>query len=633
MRSSLVTEAFPRIGSYGREKVMTQALVLDRVMEGRPLVSQSRLLQLPSDILTDIVNLLADDSSTLASLAKVNSDCRQLARSSQFAEISFNYANSQAQQLLSKLDQERISRNNNSKQGPTIGACVRRITTASYPDFVIYFMRSETFQTTETSAEREEQAHQRYKSIRADIQRVICSALPNLEVIVWHDAYPMGISLFKHIMESPARHLWLRRLPIEKQTIVTFLEQPPIPSTWPLRSLVISVYLELLPREPAREETHPELAPARFFELLLRSCAPTLESLTWLLRNKSINGKLIPQPSNDKPVSFPRLHFLRLDNLGPPRSLLPSLFNAPLRHLSLHLQPDFELRDILANCGNFSDLETLVVQPLPESKDYAEFIAGFIARHEMVKKLYVSEDSQARGETAHLDTCIIPLFSTGRFERLRTLSLTWGGGDYRKMEQYTISVWTASLATIACLASLEELSLGAGTEAGPYCQWLVDHDRLRDIFFKLKKLKGLALYHDTYPWETSSTSENAERYYGAQSFTEDEISDMLARLDLEENPAYLTRILNREGDEEERFDRGYILWEVLHRNRMLKQTEAWAAAFPSLKWTYFGQRLMGVEEELELGSPARKKAVPLTQRRDDHSQFLVDTFTIAGFES
>ncbi|KAI1644263.1 uncharacterized protein F4817DRAFT_347315 [Daldinia loculata] len=622
MRSSSVTEAFPKIGYHGHEKVMAQALVLDRVMEGQPLVSRSRLLQLPSDILTDIVNLLIGDKSTLASLAQVNSDCRQLARSSQFAEINFKYANSRGQQLLSKLDQERIFRRDNSKQGPTIGACVRRIITASYPDFVICFMRRET------SAQREEQAHQQYKLIRADVQRVICSALPNLEVIVWYDAYPMEISFFKHIMESPAHHLWLRRMPIERQTMVTFLEQPPIPSIWPLRSLVISMYLELLPREPSREETHFELAPARFFDLLLRSCAPTLESLTWLLRNKSINGKLIPQSSSDKPVSFPHLHLLRIGDLGPPRSILPSLFNAPLRHLSIHLQPDFELRDILANCGTFWHLETLVVHPLPESKEYAKFMAGFIARHETVKKLYVSEHPQARGATAHLDACVIPLFSTGRFEHLRTLSLTWGGSDYSQPDQYTVSVPVASLAAIACLASLEELSLGAGTEGGAYCHWLVDHDQLRDIFFKLKKLKGLALYHDTYPWEVLSSSENGERYYGAQSFTEDEMSDMLARLDLEETPGSLTRLLNRKSPE-----RGVLLWEVLHRNRMLKQTEAWAAAFPSLEWTYFGQWFMGVKEEP--GDPTRKKVVPLTETRDEHChcQFLVDTFTIAGFET
>ncbi|KAI8959484.1 hypothetical protein F5Y11DRAFT_302013 [Daldinia sp. FL1419] len=636
MRFGLVTAAFPgpKMGSYSQGKVTEQALVLDRVMEGQRLASRSKFLQLPSDILTDIVNLLIDDGSTLASLAQVNSDCRQLARSAQFAEIDINYANSRARELVSKLDQERISRQNNdnngNKQGPTIGACIRRITTASYPDFIIHFMR-DSHRSGKPSTELQEQALEQYKSIRARVQQTICFSLPNLEVIIWHDAHPMDISFFGNIMRSPARHLWLRRLPVARETMITFLQQPPIPSTWSLRTLVVSLYLELLPREPIQEDKDSpfRLVPARFFELLLRSCAPSIESLVWLLRNRSINDGPTPT-SEGEPVSFPHLQFLRIGELGPPHSLLPSLFSAPLRHLSIDLNTDFDVWGVLANCGTFWGLETLVLQPLPEAKEHADFVADFISRHEQIRKLCISESTQAREDTAHLDTCIVPLFSTGRFEHLKTLSLMWGGGDYRKTGRYTISVSASSLAAIACLASLEELSLGAGTGGGPYCQWLVDHDVLRDILFKLKKLKGLALVHDAYPWEALSSSENVERYFGAQTFTDDEMTDIMARLDLEENPADLTRIINREGDEDERFDRGYILWEILHRNRMLKQTETWAAAFPSLEWTYFGQRLMGVREDP--GDPSGKKVVPLSERRDDSCQFLVDTFTIAGFE-
>ncbi|OTB14912.1 hypothetical protein K445DRAFT_318822 [Daldinia sp. EC12] len=630
MRSSSVTEAFPgsKMGYHGRQKIVPRALVLDRVMEGQQLASQSRLLQLPSDILADIVNLLIGDRRTLASLALVNSDCRQLARSSQFAEIDFNYASPRARELLSKLDQERVSRMNNSNRGLTIGACVRRIITASYPSFDIHFMGRET-DRTKTLEEREEQAHQQYKLIRADLQRVICSALPNLEMIVWHDTYPMDISFLKDIMRSPAQHVWLRRLPIEKKVIPTLLEQPAIPSIWPLRSLVISLYLELLPREPKREETQFDPAPARFFEAILRSCASTLESLTWLLRNYSLNRWPIPPLSSDSLVSFPRLQFLRIGESGPPRSLLPLLFNAPLRHISVHLQPDFELRDILDNCGTLWNLETLVMAPVPESREYAESIAGFIKRHEHVKKLQVAEDPQTPGETAHLDTCIIPLFSAGTFERLRTLSLMWGGGDYRKSEPYMVSVPGASLAAIACLASLEELKLSVGTGGGSNCQWLVDHDELRSVLSNLKKLRGLALDHDIYPWGVISEA-NMGRYYVIQSFTEDEMSDATARPDLEENPEDLARVINRRENDEEYFERGHILLELLHRNRMLKLAEVWAATFPSLEWAYFGERFMGIEVDRE--DTSRKKAVPLTKSRNEHCQFLVDVFSLAGFE-
>jgi hypothetical protein len=46
-------------------------------------------ISLPTDILVDMVDLLADVKPALASLALVNSDCGYLARSCQFAEIHF----------------------------------------------------------------------------------------------------------------------------------------------------------------------------------------------------------------------------------------------------------------------------------------------------------------------------------------------------------------------------------------------------------------------------------------------------------------------------------------------------------------------------------------------------------------
>ncbi|KAI1472110.1 uncharacterized protein F4812DRAFT_416618 [Daldinia caldariorum] len=612
------------IGCHDREMLPPKALVLDRVMEGQPLASQSRLLRLPSDILTDIVNLLIGDRLTLASLALVNSDCRQLARSGQFADINFDQMLSRSQQLLSKLDQEHISRMNNSKPGLTIGACVRRIETTSYSQFRHRFIGMKPFRT---GTEYEEQARQDYESMRANLQRVICSALPNLEVIFWHDNYAMDTSFFKSIMQSPARHVWLSELPMGRQGVATFPEQHPIPSIWPLKSLVIFPFLEQLPLEPRREEMQSGLASGRVFEAIIRSYAPTLEYLTWLFGNHSINRQPVSPASNGSPITFPSLRFLRLGDLGPPQSILPSLFNAPLRHLSIHLRPDYELRDILANCDTLRDLETLIMSPLPQCREYAEFIAGFIKRHEHVTKLHVAEDAQARGETAHLDTCIIlPLFSTGTFERLRTLSLSWGGCDTRTRERCTVPVSQASLAAIARLTSLEELRLAGGARGSPRCQWLEDHAELRAIFSQLKKLRILSLQSDTYPWDELST-EDSRRYYVAQSFTEDEMSDVTARPDLEENPGDLARVINGGGG---RFGKGHILMELLHRNRMLKLTEVWAAEFPCLKWTYFGERFIGIEVDRE--NPSRKKAVPLTRNRAEPSQFLEDVFTIAGFE-
>ena len=60
---------------------------------------------MPAEILAEIVNLLGDSKSALANLALVNSDCRQLARTSQFAEVPFDYS-AQSKGLFAHLAKE-----------------------------------------------------------------------------------------------------------------------------------------------------------------------------------------------------------------------------------------------------------------------------------------------------------------------------------------------------------------------------------------------------------------------------------------------------------------------------------------------------------------------------------------------
>lgn len=81
----------PGNDEFGAERDTKRPLLLDSVMEGKPCISGSRLLGIPAEILAIIVDFIADDKPTLAALALVNSDCRQLARSCQFVDICFDY--------------------------------------------------------------------------------------------------------------------------------------------------------------------------------------------------------------------------------------------------------------------------------------------------------------------------------------------------------------------------------------------------------------------------------------------------------------------------------------------------------------------------------------------------------------
>lgn len=76
-----MTSTIGTLGSdeFGAETDTKRPLLLDSVMEGKPCISGSRLLGIPAEILAIIVDFIADDKPTLAALALVNSDCRQLA--------------------------------------------------------------------------------------------------------------------------------------------------------------------------------------------------------------------------------------------------------------------------------------------------------------------------------------------------------------------------------------------------------------------------------------------------------------------------------------------------------------------------------------------------------------------------
>jgi hypothetical protein len=92
---------------YGKDVVPPLALSADRVMENRPFISTAPIFQLPYEIIS--VVLAQIDSDSLGNLALVNSDCRQLARSRQFASVRFDYSDATLE-LISLLLEEKTLR-------------------------------------------------------------------------------------------------------------------------------------------------------------------------------------------------------------------------------------------------------------------------------------------------------------------------------------------------------------------------------------------------------------------------------------------------------------------------------------------------------------------------------------------
>lgn len=70
-------------------------------------------------------------------------------------------------------------------------------------------------------------------------------------------------------------------------------------------------------------------------------------------------------------------------------------------------------------------------------------------------------------------------------------------------------------------------------------------------------------------------------------------------------------------------------WERVHRNRMLRQAEKYAAAIPSLEWIYCGQWPMAIQER---GNETPRVAVPLSKERDTCYTALSRMFAMGGGE-
>lgn len=107
----------------GEPKPRLEPLLLDTVMQGRPPVSDCRLLQIPSEILAKIVSFVAEDKKALQQLALVNSDCCGLSRACQFSDFTFDY-NPNKLRLLLQLAED----SSEGRVGPGIKDCVRKFT-------------------------------------------------------------------------------------------------------------------------------------------------------------------------------------------------------------------------------------------------------------------------------------------------------------------------------------------------------------------------------------------------------------------------------------------------------------------------------------------------------------------------
>ncbi|KAF5009434.1 hypothetical protein FDECE_4366 [Fusarium decemcellulare] len=624
-----------------RDRCKRRSLLLDSVMQQRPRSSDSRLVQLPAEILADVVDLLIDDKPTLASLALVNSDCRWLAHCGQFAEVHFNFSD-QACELF-----EKIGGTLNTQAGqPSIAACVRRVSFQSSPQYLreryseLWMSLSQSSYTPEDRAEARQEANDDYVSVRAQFVETVLK-LPNLDTLVWADRYPIDKDSFGKITRSHARHVKLIWVNIAQPWS---LEPPLTPATWPIRSL----HLELNPSFDIDklQETSSTNPMNPFFGSFFRLCAPTLESLAWRYLDTGCevddsgepnepNEPAVPISFGNNPVPFPRLRHLHLHDINLDDVTFTSMLSPHLSSLTLCHEILERHTARLQNQGPFRDLKQLAVLSLSIKSGPCARLANFIAQHSNLRSLYIDEDEIAQEHLGpgYLDRYIIPVLANHSFDNLRSLFLAWHHSNAHPDNVNLVCVPESALAVVGRLKSLEQLSLRAGMNYTWEQYWQVDHDKLRAHLRGLKRLRKLALSRDTYDMHDEEYTNFGYYYHRVVDYRTLVDADARPELDTgmdlddpEMDQVYKGQELDvyagLDGEPTHDSDQS---WEMAHRNRMLTHAEAWAAVLPELEWVLFGQRPIGIERNPQ-DPTAPPRAVPLTTKRYKCTHFLNNTF-------
>ncbi|KAL8772283.1 MAG: hypothetical protein Q9209_002495 [Squamulea sp. 1 TL-2023] len=556
---------------FGREVVPPRPLTFDRISEGRLPASNTKLLYLPTEILALVVEAIPQGS--LGSFALVNSDCRQLARSRQFASLHFDYS-FQTWNILQKLGQESVERASASNNGKTknlaLGPCIRRLTVATSPSWLerIYGVElSDEFQALpeEEKSTRMRNASKQYFGVYIPtIERILKdqATLPHLELLDWQDHVPVHPSLFDAIVNSSIRHFKAFRVQVSQPAVVDPPRSHPR-GLWPLQTL----HLEIV--APFHEYT---MDLTSLCICLLKHCSATLKSLMWANRSK---GSPISTDQHGPFPSFPSLRHLRIRHFDfVDTHLLRELVHDELISLDVDMksyQPFFDHR------GRVPGLQVFVWDtPHIEFSDPMVFLED----NTQLSKL----SAPFPMPKLVLEERILPLLA-GSFSNLKSLSLLWAE------EEKDISM--QSLELISRLASLEQLHLSAGTQWGWRNDWLIDHEKLRHHLSRLPLLNKLAFSRDSY---SNGIYNTCERYYVDGWFERDNIGDSN---------------YTQENFEED------------HRNRILHEADLYAEVLPRLEWLYFGQIPMAIKQD---SKTEKKHFEPLTLERDDCWTLLRDMF-------
>ncbi|KAL0571167.1 hypothetical protein V5O48_010794 [Marasmius crinis-equi] len=601
-----------------------QPLSFDRATQGRPPSSPFPVfVKLPIELYHSVTSHISNVD--LESLALVDRDCQQLARSVQFVDVTldFNLSSMELlQTLLLELDradvEEKEGNDTAKKANNRIGPCVRRVKVSEMgpgilPHEVVSYQKAfpVLFQRGVSTYQDIEESY--YTALSKILER----GLPNLSSLEW------GVRGTPSKMETTLDCLRITAgrpsgVGIRHLTLDLGYFSPRMPllgldaGCWALETLVLNV--DSAEHPVVADWVIEERGCGCFAVDLLRCVSGSLRSLVWkdAGSHQHTFGRVAP--------TFPKLREVTLEGIRMKDfTVLDACLGSNTRVTSLKVDLDsVTAQRFLNGRGHIASLEKFHwtasgSTPTTAVDEAAAALLPFIIANDQLRSL----SGGSPMSSLFIEERLFPMITSSlpssltTLSRLTSLHVVWD----------STSLPESSLRAIGSLTSLERLWLSAGTQLGWRTDWKIDHEVLSDALKPLRNLKTLVLTRDSYEVRGHPLLDcSIEKYYVNRNLPQTVI---FAEYLLDEEIALLNRFFGCTSDGSMPFDQARAFhnkllkaaWERWHQCRMVDAVQKYYVdTLESLERCFVGQYWVRVERP-----PVRKCGDEETRVSPEHS--------------
>ncbi|KAJ8079300.1 hypothetical protein PM082_021802 [Marasmius tenuissimus] len=560
-------------------------LSFDRANQGRPTNSPFPVfVKLPVELYHSVTSHISNVD--LEALALVDRDCRQLARSVQFVDVTLDFnpcSMGFLEKLLVELAEDAVAEKENSA-GETredtehpraraisnrIGPCVRRIKVTEIGPGIL---SSEVENYERMFPVLFKQGVSTYEEMQEcyfmTLYRILERGLPNLSELEWSTRgmkSTMGVTLdCLQVTAARPTDVAIRHLVLD---LGYFSPRVPLfglgVSCWSLETLVLNVHST---SEPVTADWVVEERGCSCFAAdLLRCVAGSLRSLVWkdARGHQHSFGAVAP--------SFVKLREVTLDGIWMKDStVLDAFLGAKTRVSSLKVDLESKTtRNFLAKRGHIESLEKFHwaagggSTPTAAVEEATTSLLPFICANQHMRTLSGSSPMSPQ----FIEGQLLPMITSppNALTRLTSVHIVW---DARSIPE-------SALTAIGSLTSLKRLWLSAGTQHGWRTDWAIDHKLIAKSLNPLQNLETLVLTRDSYEVRGHPLLDcSIERYYVNRNLPQNVV---FAEYLLNDEIALLNRFFGLTADRTMPLEQARALhskllkaaWERWHQCRMV----------------------------------------------------------------